>query len=137
VARYRLPIYLAYNSRGIGIITGIAPIEPDETGIVSSDGLKAMERSYKWQTPLRLALKYQILLENGRTKADIARIMGSSRARVSQVMGLLKLHPEIQEYLNNSEYNLDTKLLTERRLRNIAAIQNSEDQLAAFRKLIL
>ncbi len=55
----------------------------------------------------------------------------------SLVMDLLKLHPEIQDYLNNTKHDLDAKLLTERRLRDIAAIQNSEDQLAAFRKLIL
>jgi hypothetical protein len=44
---------------------------------------------------------------------------------------------DIQDYLNDAEYDLDTKLLTERRLRDIAVIQSSEDQLAAFRKLIL
>ena len=137
VARYRLPIYLTYNGRGIGIIAGIAPIEPDETGVVSSDRLKAIERSHKWQNPLRLASKYQTLLDNGKTKADIARTMGISRARVTQVMSLLKLHPEIQDYLNNTKHSLDAKPLTERKLRDIAAIQSNEDQLTVFHKLIL
>ena len=95
-----------------------------------------MARSHKWQNPLRLALRYQAFLEDGKTKADIARIVGSSRARVTQVMSLLKLHPEIQVYLNDTKHDLNAKLLTERRLRDVAAIQNSEDQLAAFRKLI-
>ena len=76
-------------------------------------------------------------MENGKTRADIARTMGSSRARVTQIMSLLKLHPKIQDYLNNAKHDLDTKLLTERRLRDVAVIQNSEDQLEAFRKLIL
>jgi len=97
--------------------------------------LKAIEPNCKWQNPLKLALRYQALLEGGKTKADIARIMGSSRARVTQVMSLLKLHPDIQVYLNNTKHDLNTELLTERRLRDIAAIQNSEDQLTAFRKL--
>ena len=99
--------------------------------------MKAIEPNCKWQNPLKLALRYQALLEGGKTKADIARIIGSSRARVTQVMSLLKLHPDIQVYLNNTKHDLDTELLTERRLRDIAAIQNSEDQLTAFRKLIL
>jgi len=137
IARYRFHVYLAYNGHGIGIIVGIAPMEPDETGIVSADGLKAMERSHKWQNPLTLALMYEALVENGKTKADIARMMGINRARVTQVMSLLKLHPKIKDYLNSAENDLDTKLLTKRSLRDIAAIQNNEDQLTAFRKLIL
>ena len=52
-------------------------------------------------------------------------------------MSLLNLHSEIQEYLNNAEHSLDMQLPTERRLRDITIIQDSEDQLAAFRKLIL
>jgi len=82
VAKHSFPVYLAYDGRGIGIIRGIAPIEPDETGIVPSYGLKATARRRKWQNPLRLALRYQALLENGKSKADIAGMMGSSRARV-------------------------------------------------------
>ncbi len=58
--------------------------------------------------------------------------MGSSRARVSQVMSLLNLHPEIQEYLKNAEYNLDAKPLTERRLREIAVIHDGKEPLTAF-----
>ena len=75
-------------------------------------------------------------MENGKTKADIARKVGTSRARVTQVMSLLKLHPDIQKYLNSTEHDLNAELLTERILRDIAAIQNSEDQLAAFRRMI-
>jgi hypothetical protein len=64
-------------------------------------------------------------------------MMGISRARVTQIMSLLNLHPDIQEYLNNTKHDLNAGLLTERRLRGIAIIQNSEDQFAAFRKLVL
>jgi len=76
-------------------------------------------------------------MEQGQTKAEIARMVGVTRARVTQVTNLLNLSPDIQEYLNNAKHKLDTKLMTERRLRKIAVIQNNEDQLAAFRKLIL
>ncbi|MFC1715298.1 hypothetical protein ACFL6S_16635 [Candidatus Poribacteria bacterium] len=136
MARYRFSIYLAYAGHGICIVVGIAPTEPGERGIVPSDGLKVMEQNHKWQNPLRLALGYQTLLENGKTKADIARMMGSSRARVTQIMSLLELHPDIQKYLNDTKNDLDAKLLTERKLRGIAAIRSSEDQLATFHELI-
>jgi len=136
VAKHRFPIYLAYNGRGICIILGIAPIEPDETGAVSSGNLKARNQHDKWENPLKLAFYYRELMEQGKTKAEIARTAGVSRARVTQVMNLLNLHPEIQRYLNKSEHELDAKLLKQIRLRDIAVIHNTEEQLAAFRKLI-
>lgn len=83
-----------------------------------------------------MAVHYRELVKQGRTKAEIARIAGISKARVTQVMNLLKLHPDIQKYLDDTKYDPDTKLPTERRLRDVAAIQNSEDQLTAFHKLI-
>jgi len=47
---------------------------------------------------LRKAIEWQILLEFGEivNKADIARQEGITRARVTQVMGVLRLAPEIQ-----------------------------------------
>jgi hypothetical protein len=136
VAKHRFPIYLAYSGRGIGIFIGIAPIEPDERGIISSRRLKAKKQHDGWENPLKLAFYYRDTMEKGRTMAEIAGMLGVTKTRVIQIMNLLKLHPEIQDYLNNTKRSLDTRLLTERRLRDIVAVQNSEDQLAAFRKLI-
>lgn len=76
-------------------------------------------------------------MEQGKTRADVARIAGVSRARITQVMSLLKLHPEIQDYLNNAEHNLNTKLLTERGLRKIVRIQDKDEQLRIFKQLIV
>lgn len=136
VARYKLPIYLTYNGRGIGIIVGIAPIEPDETGVVPSSNFRTKNRHNRWENLLKLAFHYRELMEQGKTKAEIARTPDVSRARVTQVMNLLNLHPDIQEYLNNAKYKPDTKLITERGLCQIATIQDSNEQLRAFGKLI-
>jgi hypothetical protein len=48
---------------------------------------------------LRKAIEWQTLLKAGdvTNQADIARREGISRARVTQVMGMLRLAPEIQE----------------------------------------
>jgi hypothetical protein len=50
---------------------------------------------------LRKALEWQALLASGEAlnKSDIARREGITRARVTQVMGLLRLAPEIREHL--------------------------------------
>ena len=137
VARYNLPIYLAYKGHGIGIFAGIATIEPDAKGIVPSCHIRSKSQNKGWENSLKLALHYRELMEQGKTKAEISRVAGVSRARVTQVTSLLGLLPEIQKYLCTSGHSLDMELLTERRLRDIATIQNSEDQLATFRKLIL
>ena len=48
---------------------------------------------------LRKAIEWKALLESGEiaTQADIACQKGITRARVTQVMGMLRLAPEIQE----------------------------------------
>ena len=48
---------------------------------------------------LALAHRWQGLIDDGtvRDQADLARVLGVSRARVSQVMDLLRLAPDLQE----------------------------------------
>jgi hypothetical protein len=50
---------------------------------------------------MALALRFEWLVTEGRVKsyADLARLGGVSFARVSQIMNLLNLAPEIQETL--------------------------------------
>ncbi len=52
------------------------------------------------------AVEYQKMLSMGvaKNKAEIARIEGVSRARVTQILNLINLAPEIRNYLN-SVYN--------------------------------
>lgn len=49
--------------------------------------------------PLRLARYYQGLLDSGKfeSRAALARFLGVSRARVTQVLNRLKLHPRHSE----------------------------------------
>lgn len=49
-----------------------------------------------------------------RDQADLARLVGVSRARVTQVMGLLWLAPEIQEAVLFGEIEADERGLRER-----------------------
>ena len=73
---------------------------------------------------LRKAIEWRALLESGTvaTQAEIACQEGVTRARVTQVLGLLRLTPEIQEKILASPCTLQRRPVTERMLRPIGAI---------------
>jgi len=75
-------------------------------------------------------------LHNGvvSSKAKLAQREGVSRARVSQILNLLKLAPEIKDYLRNTQDGRILRFFTERRLRRIATLQNWEAQGKEFLK---
>ncbi|MGB9605736.1 MAG: hypothetical protein ACP5U2_17910 [Bryobacteraceae bacterium] len=86
---------------------------------------------------LRKALEWQALLESGEvpSQAAIARREGITRARVTQVMGLLRLAPEIQEYILSMSDAVRRPAITERTLRPIAQMEHRADQKAKFQEL--
>jgi hypothetical protein len=69
-------------------------------------------------------------------QADIARREGITRARVTQVMGLLRLAPEIQEHILSLPDMARRPAITERALRRIAQLENATDQKAKFQELV-
>ena len=70
---------------------------------------------------LRKAIEWKALLESGKiaNQADIARREGITRARVTQVMGMLLLAPEIQEHVLSMPDAASRPLVSERMLRPI------------------
>ena len=87
---------------------------------------------------LRKALKWRRQLDRGEVhnQADIARREGVSRARVTQVMGLLRLAPEIQEHILSLPDMARRPAITERALRPIAQLENATDQKAQFQERV-
>ncbi len=87
---------------------------------------------------LRKAIGWQALLESGQiaSQADIARQEGITRARVTQVMGMLRLSPEIQEQILYMPDATRRPLVTERILRPIVTIADHHDQLREFQRRI-
>ena len=85
---------------------------------------------------LRKAIEWKALLESGQiaSQADIACQEGITRARVTQILGLLRLAPEIQEKILSSPGTLHHRLVTERLLRPIGAIADHRDQMREFQK---
>ena len=71
------------------------------------------------------------------SQADLSRLSGISRAKVTQMMNLLKLDDEIQGFMLGLEDTDERlKVLTERRLRQISKIIDSEHQKDEFLKII-
>lgn len=71
---------------------------------------------------MALAIRMQQLVEDGVTYAELARLVGVSRARLTQIMNLTLLAPDIQEallFLPTKRSGRDG--ITERQLRPIAA----------------
>jgi hypothetical protein len=87
---------------------------------------------------LRKAIEWQALLESGEAsnQAAIARREGITRARVTQVMGLLRLAPEIQEHVLSLPDMIRRPAITERALRPIAQLERASDQRARFHELV-
>lgn len=86
---------------------------------------------------LHKALEWQALLASGdaSNQADIARREGITRARVTQVMGMLRLAPEIQQHILSLPDAVRRPAITERALRPIAQIDDPEQQINSFREL--
>jgi len=84
----------------------------------------------------RLALAHRIAadIEAGRYKdyADVARRHGLTRARLTQLMNLLLLAPDIQEEVLALEFPVGREPVTERTLRRVLASLCWEDQRAAW-----
>ena len=86
---------------------------------------------------LRKALEWQALLESGEapTQAAIARQEGITRARVTQVMGMLRLAPEIQEHVLSMPNMVRRPAISERALRPIAQTADHRQQVSLFERL--
>lgn len=87
---------------------------------------------------MALAIRFEGLLRSGQVRdfAEIARLGHVTRARVSQIMNLLHLAPDIQEeilFLPRVEAGDDP--VTERHLRPITRLHDWRDQRRAWRGL--
>jgi len=72
-----------------------------------------------YRNPIYLAREYKRIIANGQVKnqADLARKFGISRARVTQIINLLKLDKNIIDNLDKIGDPMDKKVTSERELR--------------------
>lgn len=84
---------------------------------------------------MALAIKFQDMIERGEVHdyADIARLGYVTRARLTQIMNLTLLSPQVQEMLLMQNGGEPNRVLREHDLRAIAAIPMWEDQIVQTR----
>lgn len=132
----------AFENANIGALTRRVPGDRTVNAVLQVRGNPKPPREPK--TPrvvelLRKAVEWKALLESGKvaSQAEIARLEGISRARVTQVMGLLRLAPEIREYILVMPDAASHPLISERMLRPIGTITDNCDQIQEFQKLLV
>ena len=93
-------------------------------------------RRLKASTAVSTAFEFQRLLSSGqvRNQADLARRFDLSRARVTQILSILKLPSPIVDYLSSLFHDERAKY-NERELRRILALPTEEEQVASFEEL--
>jgi hypothetical protein len=59
-------------------------------------------------------------------RSQLARKLGFTRARITQLMGLLKLHPAIKAYVRGLPPGTPTRMVTEKQLRPLTRLDQNE-----------
>jgi len=100
-------------------------------------GLKPEKPPKIKANPILQALKFQEILSSKKAKSknELAKKIGLSRVRITQIMNLLKLNPEIIQRFSSFE-PAAFNFLTERRLRPLTRIKDKNTQIAIFRKML-
>jgi len=148
VAAYReQTVEIALGPKGAfqtGIVGALKRrVAPDQT--VNALSAKARNRKppKASQTPkvvelLRMAQEWRRQIDAGEVEnqAEIARREGITRARVSQVVSLLRLAPQIQDHILSLPDQAQRSVLSERALRPIAQLKDQSIQTTRFQELV-
>ena len=132
----------AFENGNIGALRRRAPLGQVVSAVPPGRGDPKPPREPK--TPrivelLRKANEWKALLESGKiaSQAEISLREGITRARVTQIMGMLRLAPEIREQILAMHDSSRRPQITERVLRPIGVITPYRDQLREFHKFLI
>lgn len=122
------------------IITGLIPVRYSSDGWSEGapEPCDPREGAQERTPPYRQARLWRQEMENDArlTRSKIAAREGVSRARVTQIMNLLALPEEIQEFLLNPPAPLQMSDFSERSLRQIVAVGDPGFQLRQWRERV-
>ena len=104
------------------------PVAPDAA---------CQERIPRLARLMALAIKFDSLIRQGviRDYADLARLGHVSRGRITQIMNLLHMAPDIQERLLDSVSAAGHATICERHIRNLARLIHWSDQRRQLQKM--
>ena len=87
---------------------------------------------------MRKAIEWRALLTSGEVSnlAAIARREGITRARVTQILGLLRLASEIQHHILSMPKTVGCPTISKRALRSITMFENQQQQLQTFADIL-
>jgi len=85
---------------------------------------------------MALAIKFQDMVDCGEVRdyADLARLGCVTRARMTQVMNLLNLPPDVQEAILWPQAKPDVRIVNERSVRSLTALVHWGDQRSYWAK---
>jgi hypothetical protein len=106
------------------------PVVPSNHNLI-----KISKRQYR--NPIYLAREWRKALDNGEyaSRTALARHLKVSKARVSQILNLLKLSPEVIEILESLGDPISGPIVTERRLRPLLGL-SAEQQKAQVEAML-
>ena len=83
---------------------------------------KSIKATPVYRNPVYIAREYGNMIDNGqvRNQSELTHKFGISRARVTQILNLLKLQPLVIQELEKFGDPINSKLITERILRPYA-----------------
>lgn len=131
--RHRL-LYLVLEAHPIDFITN--PYKTWELFVELSPSKVPAKLEKSLANPIKPALEYKNLLEeSSSSKQVLADKLGSSRARITQILNLLNLEQEIKNYIIGLE-GKQLRFFSERRLRPLVKIKDSKLQKKKFHLLV-
>ena len=131
-----------FENGNIGTLTRRVPADRVVSAVPPCRG--TLKRSPEPKTPrvaelLRQAIAWRALLKSGdevATQAALARREGLTRARVTQILGLLRLAPAIQHHILAMPTTVGRPTISERVLRSITMFDDQQQQLHAFADIL-
>ncbi len=134
----------AFENGNIGVLTRQVPADRVVSAVPTLRyAPKPPEPPREPRTPpvvetLRKALAWRQEPDSGAvaSQAEIARREGLTRARVTQVLMLVRLAPEIQERILGMPESVNAPRIGERGLRPVALIEDPEEQTTALEEII-
>jgi len=136
-AKIKLPVYLQFVRQQLVIMHGQPPYNIRTAERITERILREAKPKVWRPSPIDQATEYARVLSEPSvvSKSQVAQRFGVSRVRVHQMLNLLNLDDSILEYLGSIKDADEHNYFTEHRLRRIASLKDSQEQIAKFNEL--